>query len=405
MNIMDALEAYVSREIPRLYSECSLVAVNETLLGGIVIDFHFRKDDGTDVFVEVTPHKVGRTWLNHLVNVYTALSNFDPPLKSFELVVVAPGVSGSVRGVLEEMPVELVTFEELGIDVEKARKPTVREPVERVRLSPDEAKLVAMWESGGRKIIRPSDVQDDLKCTPGYAYFLLHGLEDKGWIERVTHGVYQFIPLSYGYPGRVSPVNPYLVGSSLVEPYYFSYYTSNSHYGFTTQVPSTVYVASTKSKPELEWSGTLFKFVTLSKDKFFGYREEKVLDTLVYMASPEKSLVDSFDKPKYAGGVAQLSGAVWRGLPRVDVEKLVEYAVRMGNQSLVKRMGFIVSFLMDEGLVKPPQDEVENVLLSHVGESVIYLDSGRPKTGDLCSKWKVVNNVPRRVLLSEIGIG
>ena len=115
--------------------------------------------------------------------------------------------------------------------------------------------------------------------------------------------------------------------------------------------------------------------------------------------------MDSFDKPKYAGGVAQLSGAVWRGLPRVDVEKLVEYAVRMGNQSLVKRMGFIISFLVDEGLVKPPQDEVENVLLSHVGESVIYLDSGRPKTGDLYSKWKVVNNVPRRVLLSEIGIG
>ena len=35
------------------------------------------------------------------------------------------------------------------------------------------------------------------------------------------------------------------------------------------------------------------------------------------MAEPEKAIVDSFDKPHYAGGVEQLARITWRGLARL----------------------------------------------------------------------------------------
>lgn len=407
MNMEGALEAYVSREIPKIYRGYSLVAVNEALPGRIIVDFHFKRGDGTDVFVEVTAKKIGRTMLDQIVNMYAAISNIEPPLKRFELTVVGPEVAASVREELERIPVRLLTFEQVGITREKVLRigeSGLQRQREIPRLSPDEAKLVAKWESENNTIIRPSDVQEALDCTPNYSYLLLHSLEIKQWIERVSQGLYQFIPLSYGYPDRVPPANSYVIGASLIEPYYFSYYTSNSHYGFTTQVPYTVFVATTKKKPDFEWLGSIFKFVTLSKHKFFGHMKENIFDTKVNMAEPEKSLVDSFDKPKYAGGVEQLAGIMWRGLPRVDKEKLVKYAVRMNSRSLIQRLGFIISFLVKEDLLKPLPPKLENMLLKHLGRSVIYLDSKRSKTGKLSKKWRIIINVPRSQLLSEIEI-
>jgi predicted transcriptional regulator of viral defense system len=402
----DALEAYVSREIPKVFGGYSLIAVNEALPGRVIVDFHFRKGDGTDVFVEVTAKKIGRTILERVIRMYAAISNIEPPSRRFELIVIGPEVAASVREELE-IPVRLLTFEEVGITRQKAidiQKSGLRRRREDQHLSPDEARLVAKWEAENKTIIRASDVQEDLDCTSDYAYLLLHNLEGKNWIERVTQGLYQFIPLSYGYPDRTPPANSYIVGASLVEPYYLSYYTSNSHYGFTMQVPSTIFIATTKKRPDFEWMGNVFKFITLSKHKFFGYREENVFDTKVYMAEPEKSLVDSFDKTKYAGGIEHLAGIIWRGLPRVDEEKLVRYAVKMNSHALIQRLGFVISFLVEQSLAKPLSPKLEKMLLDHLGKSVIYLDSKRPKNGKLSKKWKIINNVPKSQLLSEIEV-
>jgi len=402
-----ALEAYVSREIPKIFREYSLVAVNETLPGRIRADFHLRDRDGTDVFVEVSARKIGRTKLSQILNMYAAISNIEPPLRKFELIVIGPDITPSVKKELERLPVRLLTYEQIGITDQKLRE--VQEQERRRRqeiqqLSPEEARLVAKWESEKKATVRASDVQEALDCTIDYAYFLLHNLERKHQLERVTRGLYQFIPLSYGYPERIPPSNSFIIGAALIEPYYFSYYTSNSHYGFTTQMPFTLFIATTKKKPDIAWASSAFKFVTLSKQKFFGYRREKVFDTEVNMAEPEKSLVDSFDKPRYSGGTEQLARITWRGLPRVKKEKLVKYAIRMNSYTLIQRLGFIIDFLAKEELVKPLPRNLKDKMLRHVGKTAIYLNSRKPKTGEFSREWRIINNVPRVQLLSEIEI-
>ena len=402
-----ALEAFVSREIPNIFREYSIVAVNEILPGRIRVDFHLRDQDGTDVFVEVSARKIGRTKLGQILNMYAAISNMEPPLRKFELIVVGPDVTPSVKKEMEKLQVKLLTYEEIGVTGQKLREVQEQERRRRLevqQLSPDEARLVARWESEKKAMVRASDVQEALDCTVDYAYFLLHNLERKHWLERVVRGLYQFIPLSYGYPERIPPSNSFVIGAVLIEPYYFSYYTSNSHYGFTTQMPFTLFIATTKKKPGIEWAGGAFKFVTLSKRKFFGYRREKVFDTEVNIADPEKSLVDSFDKPRYAGGMEQLVRITWRGLSRVKKEKLVEYAVRMSSHALIQRLGFIIDFLVKEDLVKPFPRNLRDKMLGHVGKAVIYLDSRKLRTGEFSREWRIINNAPREQLLSEIEI-
>jgi predicted transcriptional regulator of viral defense system len=400
-----SIEAYVSREIMKVFEGHTLVATNEALPGRIKVDFHLRDKDGADVFVEVSTRKIERSMLSKILNLYSSLSNMEPPLKRFELVIVGSGVDVSVKEGLEGLPIRLVSLEELGITQGKMRELEEEQRQLRIRkLSPEEARLVAKWEAEKKTVIRAIDVQSALHCSLGYAYFLLHNLERKRWLERIGRGVYQFVPAAYGYPEKIPPANALVVGAAFVEPYYFSYYTSNSHYGFTTQMPFTLFIATMKKKPNVEWQSVIFKFVTLSKHKFFGYRLERVFDAEVFMAEPEKSLVDSFDKPHYAGGIEQLARITWRGLAEVDQNKLAEYAVRMKSHALVQRLGFIIDFLARERLVKPLPSGLRNLLQDSVGKTPIYLDPRKPKTGSFYKEWRVVCNLSRDQLLSEIEV-
>ncbi len=116
-----ALEAYVSREILNIFREYSLVAVNESLPGRIRADFHLRSRDDTDVFVEVSARKIGRSQLSRILHMYTAISNIEPPLRKFELVVIGPAVTPAVRRELEKLPIKLLTYEQIGITHDKLR--------------------------------------------------------------------------------------------------------------------------------------------------------------------------------------------------------------------------------------------------------------------------------------------
>jgi predicted transcriptional regulator of viral defense system len=400
-----SLEAYVSREIMKVFEGHTLVAMNETLPGRIKVDFHLRDKNGTDIFVEVSTRKIKRSMLSKILNLYSSLSNMEPPLKRFKLVIVGSGVDASAKKELRGLPIRLVSFEELGITQGKLREFEEEQRQLRIRkLSPEESRLVALWEAEKKTTIRAMDVKSALRCSLDYAYFLLHNLKRKKWLERIDTGIYQFVPAAYGYPEKIPPANALVVGAAFVEPYYFSYYTSNSHYGFTTQMPFTLFIATTKKKPNVEWQGVTFNFVTLSKCKFFGYRLERVFDVEVYMAEPEKSLVDSFDKPHYAGGIEQLARIAWRGLARVDQNKLVDYALRMKSHALVQRLGFVVDFLSREGLVKPLPSGLRNLLQDDVGRTPIYLDPRKPKTGSFYKEWRVVCNLSRDQLLSEIEV-
>ena len=52
------LEAYISREVLNIFRGHSVVAVNETLPGGVEVDFHLKSKDGNDVFVEISARKI-----------------------------------------------------------------------------------------------------------------------------------------------------------------------------------------------------------------------------------------------------------------------------------------------------------------------------------------------------------
>jgi len=88
-------------------------------------------------------------------------------------------------------------------------------------------------------------------------------------------------------------------------------------------------VATTKKKcPVIFSPGRLdegsfrFRFVTLRPDKFFGYRREMVGGLPVLVADEAKTIIDSLDQPRYAGGVTEVSKALPAALKVVGVQHL-----------------------------------------------------------------------------------
>ena len=234
----------------------------------------------------------------------------------------------------------------------------------------------------------PRMLSDLFTLDPARAYRLIARLKEAGLIAEVEKGKYLLLGLE---PERVLS-NPLFIASHLVTPAYVSYWSALHFYGFTEQVPLTVFVATTKKKRLVSFQGFQFRFVTVRPHKFFGYRRERVGELPVLIADEAKAIVDSLDQPRYAGGIAEVAKALRAALEVVDVPTLVEYANRMEDKSLGSRLGYLL-----ETLGHP----VEGLICS---ASPVKLDPTRPRNGHTNGRWRVVVNVPQAELFPQ-GVG
>ncbi len=223
----------------------------------------------------------------------------------------------------------------------------------------------------------PRILADLLTLELPRVYRLVAQLKTEGLIAEVEKGKYLVLGFE---PERVLS-NPLFTASHLVTPAYVSYWSALHFYGFTEQVPLTVFVATTKKKRPVAFRGFRFRFVTIQPRKFFGYRRETVGELPVLIADEAKAIVDSLDRPRYAGGIAEVAKALRAALETVDVPTLIEYASRMGDKSLGSRLGYLLEMW---------GHPVEGLIHS---ASPVKLDPARPRSGPYEPHWRVVVNV------------
>lgn len=262
-------------------------------------------------------------------------------------------------------------------------------------LSAQESKLILKlaWEK--KRLVKLDEIVRILKVSRNHAYKIASVLCDKGWLERLKSGSYQIIPLEGG-PKRVSEMNPYVIGQLLNEPYFFSYATANTHYGFSSQVYTTLFVALKRQRRMISLKGVTIQFVSLSGSKFFAFGDIEVMGERVQMAEPEKVLLDSLDKPQYAGGIEEVSLVLEKAKVKIDPGKLVEYAFRFHTTSLLQRLGFFIDLLRI-----PVSDKLRKKLSteSQKGQPIPLATSDRfGRKGKLWPEWKIIQNVPTNLL-------
>jgi predicted transcriptional regulator of viral defense system len=269
-------------------------------------------------------------------------------------------------------------------------------------LSPLESKLILHLEWEKQPTITIHDVQEILDVSYDHARQLLHRLARDRWLAPIRSGLYELIPAERGEHAFVD-TNPFFVGSTLVEPYYFSFATAAFFYGLSSQASFVVYIATTQNMTrQLLVRGKEYHLVLQPAHKFFGWSEVDAYGSLVNMAEPEKTILDSLDRPAYAGDIPEIAAMLWRGKSHLVWHQIVEYAVRFKSQTLLQRLGYLVDLLQ-----VPISEESRNILLEKsAGKNKCYLGQLRRwKTGgEYDSTWRIVDNIPRKELLVEIEV-
>lgn len=269
-------------------------------------------------------------------------------------------------------------------------------------LSSLESRLILHLEWEKQPVVTIQQAMTILGCSYDHARQVLHRLARRRWLAPITPGTYELIPAERG-EHAFPDTNPLFLGSTLVEPYYFSFATAAFFHGLSTQAAATVYIATPvrKGRRTLSVRGKTYRLVVQPAHKFFGAVEVDAYGSRVMMAEPEKTVVDALDRPAYVGDLPEIAAMLRRGQGRLDWNRLTDYALRVRSQSLAQRLGYLADLL---GL--PVDAPGRNRLLVGIGRSTGYL--GRPGRwgtgGDYDTTWHIVDNVPRQELLSEIEV-
>ena len=264
-------------------------------------------------------------------------------------------------------------------------------------LSQNESKVVLDLEWRGQRTVTLDEIKAALACSDNYARYMAHRLVKKGWLERLLPGLYHLVPADRGREG-VADTNPLAAGAVLVSPSFFSFGTACTLHGLTEQVFAEIYlVTRTRMKPR-RVRDKRYVFVPVPEDRFFGFSELTVLGAAVQMATIARALADAVDRPRYAGGIGEVSRIVTRASRRVSWDALLDGLRQFGESALVQRLGY----LLELNRAEVPREALD-VLRGLVRPGSKIPLGPRAKWGlhgPLSQRWNVIENVPREVLLS-----
>ena len=247
-----------------------------------------------------------------------------------------------------------------------------------------EASMIAALAERNKTIFTVADakalVGPDAKET-------IRGLARKKWVLPLKRGLYAMVPLDVGVKGADAfVVHNFVVASMLVQPYYVGYWSALNYHGLTDQIPRTTFIATTRARHSLQVLEAEYRFVKLASAKFFGWQDIEVEDRIVRISDPEKTVADCLDHPEHCGGIEQIAKALYFYHEETDLKRVVEYAGRMGNRTVLKRLGHI---LEATGLL-PRYEELFADYRPSAGFPV--LDPLSPKAGRHDGRWNLLVN-------------
>jgi len=262
----------------------------------------------------------------------------------------------------------------------------------RAGLTRNESLLLSSLSEKGKTIFKMEDIATELKCSYKYAKVLANNLTKKKWVIVLRRGVYLIVPLSAGVRSHYTE-HEFVIASHLVSPYYIAYWSALNFYGFTEQTPFTVFVATTRRAKARKVLNSKYSFVTLSKRKFFGFEPTAVTTYKINISDREKTLADALDHPEYCGAIPEVAKSLWNAKDKLSVEKIANYAERMGSTAIVKRLGYLV-----ESLNISVDPEILLKMRKMISPGMSALDPTRSREGTYSSRWNLLLNISKETL-------
>jgi predicted transcriptional regulator of viral defense system len=230
----------------------------------------------------------------------------------------------------------------------------------------------------------PADAAEVAKVDPARAARLLQHLARQGWVSRLQRGLYVNVPLEATDASTWS-ADPWAIAAKLLGPGYVGGWTALHHWDLTDQIFSTTVFITTHPVPRRSRTVGQVRLELRHRAEaaLFGTRQVWREGGPVPVSDRERTLVDCLDDPTLGGGLRHTVEALvtYFEQPDTDWRKLISYGDRLGNDTVFKRLGYLV-----ETLGVGPQELVD-ACLERVSSGIGRLDPALPTEGPSIGRW------------------
>ncbi len=258
------------------------------------------------------------------------------------------------------------------------------------------ARLVTGLYDKRRIVFSHRDAQEITGRAAKSTRNLVAGMVRRGIATRLKGGLFILVPFELGRE-REYLGNPYVVAGELAggRDHYLSHASAMDLHGMVTQPQLVVFVTTPRAIRPRTILGTEFRFVRCKPDHLFGVVEHWVDKTQKVLASdPERTIIDGLKQPEYCGGFTEVAKAFWMRRDGLKIDRLVDYALRLGVGAVVRRLGFLLETCGVDALA-----EVER-LRSQLTDTYQILDPTLPAEGRSLARWRIRMNVSRDEILA-----
>ena len=205
-----------------------------------------------------------------------------------------------------------------------------------------------------------------------YAKMHINRLKNRGVVKQIQRNVYTV------------QEDPLTIASRIIWPSYISLWAALRYHNLTEQMPNRTSVITTrlKSRENIQLINATIIFEKTDPKYFFGFSKIKIQGFEVFMADPEKALIDAVLLKKIS--TSEIYSILQENIKNISTKKIVNYVIRTKNQALAKRFGWMLESL--------GCNYVKN-LKKQTYKTLIPLDVSRPKSGLNDKKWGIIVNI------------
>lgn len=190
-------------------------------------------------------------------------------------------------------------------------------------------------------------VEFDIK--PSYMKECLFILKNQGWIEMIKPGTYSLCSVLLAGQS----ISEYEIAMHMANPSTIAYWSALHYHQLTQQIPHKIFVLTVTDAKlpkktvdkdrEIIANNLHYNILSVKKEHFFGIQKVWVGPTRVNVTDLEKTLIDAISKPKYCGGFSEVIEAYKIALDKIDFNKTIEYAEKMGIN--IRRLGWMLEHI------------------------------------------------------------
>ncbi len=198
-----------------------------------------------------------------------------------------------------------------------------------------------------KSIIQIDDAVHILNLPRNKAQWLLWSYYKSGWLKKVKSGTYIPVPQTAKTPDEAIE-SPLLIATHLFGDGYVGGWTAAHHWDLTDQLFSKTWFFSSQrvTSKEVELENQHFILTHIPESVLFGLKTIWENNHKIIISDPHRTIIDFAHRIDLFGLNAFLDvlKAYWHSEHK-KTEILLDYAQKIGNRTVYKRLGFGLEYL------------------------------------------------------------